>query len=86
MAVDDRTDELMGHLEAMLQIADDINQDMKNRMKQEEKKEDSSKSKIEFYESQIRRLVHLHEILDDDVLTMLIRIRNISGPIEYFKD
>jgi len=85
MAVDERTDQLMGHLEAMIQLLQEMDQDMQQRKVQETKKENPSKSKLEFYESQSKRLAALQNILEEDVLEMLIGIRNISGPIEYFQ-
>ncbi|MEL7654950.1 MAG: hypothetical protein C4545_05910 [Anaerolineaceae bacterium] len=85
MAVDKRTDQLMAHLESMIQILEDMDQDMQSRIDDENGCENPNKQRIIFYESQKKRLVNLHEILEDDVLTVLIGIRNLSGPIEYFE-
>lgn len=85
MAVDKRTDQLMDHVESMLQILEDMNQDMQSRINEEVGSESPNKSKITFYNSQIKRLLNLHDVLDEDILTIIIGIRNISGPIEYFK-
>ncbi len=84
MAVDKRTDQLMGHVESMLQLIDDMSQDMQSRIEKEEASATPNESHIEFYQSQIKRLDKLIGLLEDDILEVLISIRNISGPIEYF--
>jgi len=85
MAVDKRTDELMGHVESMLDIIDDMTEDMQSRIKKEEAKENPDESRIHFYQSQLTRLVKLNGLLEDDILEVMISIRNISGPIEYME-
>lgn len=86
MAVDQRTDQLMGHLEVMLQIIDDMRQDMQSRIDGENTRENPNESRIKFYLSQQNRLVKLADMLEEDILEILIGIRNLSGPIEYFEE
>jgi len=86
MAVDKRTDQLMGHVEAMLQIIDDMNQDMQSRIDSENAGEHPSEPRINFYRSQQKRLLKLTDMLEEEILEVLISIRNISGPIEYMED
>ncbi|HOJ00099.1 MAG TPA: hypothetical protein PLL88_00655 [Anaerolineaceae bacterium] len=86
MAVDKRTDQLMAHVEAMLEIIDDMNQDMQSRIEEENASDAPNDSRINFYTSQQRRLVKLTDLLEEDILEVLISIRNISGPIEYFEN
>ncbi len=85
MAVDKRTDELMGHVESMLDIINDMTEDMQSRIKKEETKDNPDESRIHFYQSQLNRLVKLNGLLEDDILEVMISIRNISGPIEYME-
>ncbi|NMB61849.1 MAG: hypothetical protein GYA18_05860 [Chloroflexi bacterium] len=86
MAVDKRTDQLMGHVEAMLQIIDEINHDMQSRIDTEKANENPSEPRINFYLSQQKRLVKLADLLEEEILEILIGIRNLSGPIEYMED
>jgi hypothetical protein len=85
MAVDKRTDQLVGHVESMLQIIDDMKQDMQSRIDGENAGGNPNESRIHFYQSQQKRLVKLTDILDEEILEILIGIRNLSGPIEYFE-
>jgi hypothetical protein len=86
MAVDKRTDQLMGHVESMLQIIDDMKRDMQSRIDGENASGNPNESHINFYQSQQKRLIKLADILEEEILEILIGIRNISGPIEYFKE
>ncbi|NMC47758.1 MAG: hypothetical protein GYA52_13105 [Chloroflexi bacterium] len=86
MAVDKRTDQLMGHVDVMLQIIDDMNQDMQSRIDNEKKNANPSEPRINFYLSQQKRLVKLADLLEEEILEILIGIRNLSGPIEYMED
>jgi hypothetical protein len=86
MTIDRRTDQLMDHVESMLKIIEDMERDMQTRINEEKNDPNPSDSKISFYQSQQRRLAKLADSLEEDVLEMLIGIRNMSGPIEYFKD
>ena len=85
MAVDKRTDQLMGHVESMLAIIDDMNQDMQSRIDEEKASGNPNESRINFYLSQQKRLIKLTDMLEEEILEILIGIRNISGPIEYFE-
>jgi hypothetical protein len=85
MAVDKRTDQLMGHVESMLAIIDDMNQDMQSRIDEEKASGNPNEPRINFYLSQQKRLIKLTDMLEEEILEILIGIRNISGPIEYFE-
>jgi hypothetical protein len=86
MAVDTRTNQLMTHFEGMMDIIADFRQDMLERCAAEQKSTHPREARINFYNSQLSRLDNLETVLEEDVLEILIRIRNISGPIEYFPD
>ena len=86
MAVDKRTNQLMGHFEGMMDVVADFRQDMLKRRAEEQNSENPREARVNFYNSQLRRLDDLETVLEEDVLEILIRIRNISGPIEYFPD
>ena len=86
MAVDKRTNELMNHFEGMMDIIPDFRQDMLKRREEEQNSANPREARINFYNSQLKRLDNLENVLEEDVLEILIRIRNISGPIEYFPD
>lgn len=76
----------MGHVEVMLQIIDDMRQDMQSRIDGENTRGNPNESRIKFYLSQQNRLVKLADMLEEDILEILIGIRNLSGPIEYFEE
>jgi len=85
MAVDKRTDQLMGYVESMMEVVDDMTEDMQSRIKKEKAKDTPDESRIHFYQSQLTRLDKLTGLLEDDILEVMISIRNISGPIEYME-
>ena len=85
MAVDKRTDQLMGYVESMMEVVDDMTEDMRSRIKKEKAKDTPDESRIHFYQSQLTRLDKLTGLLEDDILEVMISIRNISGPIEYME-
>ena len=76
----------MGHFEGMMDVVADFRQDMLKRRAEEQNSENPREARVNFYNSQLRRLDDLETVLEEDVLEILIRIRNISGPIEYFPD
>jgi len=86
MPADDRIKKLLSFVDEMLMILDDIQADMQNNVDIEKNKENMDEHKIAFYQSQKKRASNLAALLEEDVITNLIGLSNLSGPIKYLKE
>jgi hypothetical protein len=86
MAADPRIHGLMDHVEQMIQILEDIQKDMLELEKKENEDTDPDFHKIGFFKSQYKRARNAIDLLNDDLVTILIGLNNLSGPIKYMVD
>lgn len=86
MAAEPRIQDIMDLTDEIISILGDIRADMKKYIEGEEIKKLPNDQKIAFYQSQIDRTINLTDILEEDVITSLIGLSNISGPIKYLKE
>lgn len=85
-SADPRIQELLEHVDSMLDLLDAISEEMKHNYSIEEKEFVSDGHKLSFYNSQKERAKELYKFLENDIISKIIGLRNLSGPIKYLKD
>ena len=85
-SADGRTSELINHIEEMMRLLQDIHEDMEVYKKDEASKAAPSSYKLNFYKSQAQRAEKLSKLLEDEAVTMVNGLRNLSGPIKYLRE
>lgn len=86
MPADVRINKLLGYVDEMLAILEEIQTDMKKNVGDENTQSNPDAHKIAFYQSQAKRASALSDLLEDEVITSLIGLSNLSGPIKYLKE
>ena len=86
MAADPRIHELMDHVEKMIELLTSIQEDMKAKELAESKRSHPDQSKISFFVSQFNRAEKAIDLLDEEMISILIGLNNLSGPILYMVD
>jgi len=86
MAADPRIHKLMDLADEMIEVLEDIQRDMSDRAKTESKKPDPADGKIGFFNSQAKRAGSAIDLIDEDLITILIGLNNLSGPIKYMEE
>lgn len=86
MPADVRINKLLGYVDEMLAILEEIQADMKKNVGDENTQSNPDAHKIAFYQSQAKRASALSDLLEDEVITSLIGLSNLSGPIKHLKE
>ncbi len=86
MAADPRIHELMDHVDRMIELLTSIQEDMKAKEIAESKRSHPDRSKISFFASQFNRAEKAIDLLDEEMISILIGLNNLSGPILYMED
>lgn len=86
MAAEPRIQMIMDLIEQVFEHLEGIRKSMEESIETESAKETPDPHKVAFYNSQISRVERLTDFLEEDVLTELIGLSNISGPIKYLQD
>ena len=85
MIADPRIQKIMGLIDQVLGMLEGIQKDMQRNVEEEQTKAAPDDHKIAFYRSQAVRAQSLSDLLEGEVITMLIGLSNLSGPIKYLK-
>ena len=85
-SADGRTSELINHIEEMMRLLQGFHEDMEVYKKDEASKAAPSSYKLNFYKSQAQRAEKLSKLLEDEAVTMVNGLRNLSGPIKYLRE
>jgi len=86
MTADPRIQEIMDHIDQVLGMLEGIQKDMQRNVEEEHTKVAPNDHKIAFDKSQAVRARSLSDLLEGEVITMLIGLNNLSGPIKYLKE
>jgi hypothetical protein len=86
MAADPRIQEITNLIDQAIETLKEINQDMRQNAEKEGNKNSPDAQKLAFYQSQASRTESLASLLEEDAITKLIGISDISGPIKFLLD
>ncbi len=84
-SADPRTQELINHIDEMLNLLKAIESDMKIAQEEESGKKEPSAHKINFFISQAQRASKLSNLLENEMIDQVHGLRNLSGPIKYLR-
>ena len=85
-AADPRIMELLNLIEEMVKILPNIKTDMEKYIKEEVSHPKPNRYKINFYEAQSDRVDVLVQMLENEVISKISGLRNLSGPIKYLRE
>jgi len=85
MTADPRIQKIMGLIDKVLGMLEGIQKDMQRNVEEEQTKAAPGDHKIAFYRSQTVRAQALSDLLEGEVMTTLIGLSSLSGPIKYLK-
>jgi hypothetical protein len=83
MPGDQRITELMDHVEAMLSLVDDLDEQAAGRLERLAAQPAPDPHTLAFLNDLRKRLAGLNDLLEEDLIAALIGLNNLLGPVEH---